>query len=594
MKNIDWLRIAILFTMAAIVLSLILRFDDFRTKRADIAYEVKKQEENQWQPQDTPLIDNLTNNSATNPQIAERTQQNLESDNSTSYSEFDTSVPTRTASRSTNKQPVAKQLTNSNEITVRTDVVEAKINTIGGDVVGLRLLQHNERRGFESPVQLLQNSAGNVFVAQSGVINIDKKGRPHYSTAQSNYQLEGDTVEVRLYAVIDDISVVKSYTFYKGRYDIGLSYSITNGSTAPFDADLTVQFRRHDYIPRVGDESMGMAPFIGPAITSNEKRYNRFEFEDLNKKPHHEEVDSGWVAMVQRYFTSAWIPASDSPIRYSLRKSNSADSLYLFGYQQRGATVASGAETTLNTTLYVGPKDQYVLAKLASNLDLTVDYSWLWWAAQPLFDLLSFFYTGQLHAFGEVYNIFGGFANWGAAIILLTLLVKLVFFRLSATSYKSMAKMRKLQPKMAVLKERYGSDRQKMSQETMKLYKKEKVNPLGGCLPMLIQMPIFLALYWVLLESVELRHAPFIGWITDLSSRDPWFILPILMGASMFVQFQLNPAPTDPLQAKVMKFMPVFMTLIFLFMPSGLVLYWTVNNMLSIAQQWYITKKMGA
>ena len=246
----------------------------------------------------------------------------------------------------------------------------------------------------------------------------------------------------------------------------------------------------------------------------------------------------------------------------------------------------------MSARFYAGPKDQYRLVKIAPGLELTVDYGWLWWIAQPLFALLYFFATGHLNAFGIELNIAHGIANWGVAIILLTVLVKAVFFQLSAASYKSMAKMRKLQPKMLELRERYGDDRQKLSQETMDLYRKEKVNPLGGCLPILIQMPVFLSLYWVLLESVELRQAPLAGWIKDLSVMDPYFVLPLLMGASMFYQQKLNPPPPDPMQAKVMQFMPIIFTVFFLFFPAGLVLYWLVNNALSIAQQWVITRQI--
>lgn len=254
--------------------------------------------------------------------------------------------------------------------------------------------------------------------------------------------------------------------------------------------------------------------------------------------------------------------------------------------------LAPGAETSIKAGFYAGPKDQYRLRQISPGLNLTVDYGWLWWIAQPLFALLTFFATGALHIGDWSYDLGVGIGNWGVSIILLTLVVKAAFFKLSATSYVSMAKMRKLQPKMLELRERYGEDRQKLSQETMDLYRREKVNPLGGCLPILIQMPVFLSLYWVLLESVELRHAPFFAWIQDLSVMDPFFVLPLLMGASMYFQQKLNPPPPDPMQAKIFQFMPIIFTVFFLFFPAGLVLYWLVNNVLSIAQQWVITNRI--
>ncbi|NNC55597.1 MAG: membrane protein insertase YidC, partial [Pseudomonadales bacterium] len=241
---------------------------------------------------------------------------------------------------------------------------------------------------------------------------------------------------------------------------------------------------------------------------------------------------------------------------------------------------------------YAGPKNQYRLAEIAEHLDLTIDYGWLWMLAQPLYALLYFFATGELHAFGKVFNVFGGFNNWGVSIIMLTVVVKLLFFRLSASSYRSMANMRRVQPKLLAIRDRYKTDKQAQSKAMMELYQKEKINPLGGCLPILIQMPVFIALYWALMESVELRHAPFALWIKDLSVMDPYFILPLLMGATMFFQQKMNPAPPDPMQAKVMQWMPVIFTFFFLWFPAGLVIYWVSNNILSIAQQWFITRQI--
>mgnify|MGYP002682454251 CR=1 FL=1 len=336
--------------------------------------------------------------------------------------------------------------------------------------------------------------------------------------------------------------------------------------------------------------SLGIKPFIGFATHTTEEPYHKFTFQKIADTPYKGKTTGGWIALVQHYFISAWIPDAGQENSYEMLKSSTSQNIGRFTTPT--LSVAPNTSGSFGAGFYAGPKDQYRLRDISPGLDLTVDYGWLWWIAQPLFALLYFFATGQLHIAGWEMSLGTGIGNWGVAIILLTVLVKLAFFHLSATSYKSMAKMRKLQPKMLELKERFGEDRQKLSQETMDLYRKEKVNPLGGCLPILIQMPVFLSLYWVLLESVELRHAPFMAWIHDLSVMDPYYVLPLLMGASMFFQQKLNPAPPDPIQAKVFQFMPIIFTVFFLFFPAGLVLYWLVNNVLSITQQWIITRQI--
>ena len=339
---------------------------------------------------------------------------------------------------------------------------------------------------------------------------------------------------------------------------------------------------------------MGVQPYLGAALRTTDQRYHKIPFKNLDEKPYKEVVKGGWVAMVQHYFVTAWIPAADENQTYNLRKVNNSD-LYILGFTSGVKKVAPNEKQSLKFSYYAGPKDQYRLEKIAEGLELTVDYGWLWFVAQPLFALMTFYATGVLHLpFDITVKLFSGIGNWGVTIILLTLTVKASFFYLSAASYRSMANMRRVQPKMLEIKEKYGDNRQKMSEETMKLYKEEKVNPLGGCLPILVQMPVFIALYWVLLESVELRHAPFIGYIRDLSVMDPYFVMPLIMGVTMFVQQKLNPPPPDPMQAKVMQWMPVMFTFFFLWFPAGLVLYWIVNNSLSILQQWIITRQIEA
>ena len=331
--------------------------------------------------------------------------------------------------------------------------------------------------------------------------------------------------------------------------------------------------------PSADSSGMGMAPYLGAAIHLAEEPYKKVSFDDIaDKEFPKQNLEGGWVAIVQHYFTSAWIPDASQTHSYSMLKAKDDANIVRFTSPQ--LTVEPGTTGEITSQLYTGPKDQYKLETISEGLELTVDYGILWWIAQPLFWLLT-----------KLYSYLG---NWGFAIIAVTVLVKAAFFQLNAKAYTSMANMRKVQPKLVALRERYADDRQKQSQEMMALYKKEKINPLGGCLPILVQMPVFISLYWVLMESVELRHAPFIGYIKDLSVMDPYFILPLIMGVSMFIQQKLNPPPPDPMQAKVMQWMPVMFTFFFLFFPAGLVLYWVVNNTLSIVQQYIITKRIEA
>ena len=387
-----------------------------------------------------------------------------------------------------------------------------------------------------------------------------------------------DELKVDLQLQQDGVAITKSFVFRRSDYLVDLVYHIDNQTSGSWAAGLFGQIKR-DSQSVATDSGMGVQPFLGAALTTVEENYKKLDFDDIADKPLKETKEGGWIAMVQHYFISAWVPDQTVSNTFNLRKLGNAD-LYTLGFTSPQKVIPAGSQGDIKAAFYVGPKDQYRLEEISPYLDLTVDYGWLWWIAKPLFWVMY-----QLHSF---------LGNWGWSIICLTILIKAAFFRLSATSYKSMANMRRLQPEMARLKDLYGDDRQKMSQETMALYKKEKVNPMGGCLPILVQMPVFISLYWVLLESVELRHAPWILWITDMSVKDPFFILPLLMGASMFIQQKLNPTPPDPTQAKVMQIMPIAFTFFFMFFPAGLVLYWTVNNILSIAQQYVITKKIEA
>jgi len=480
---------------------------------------------------------------------------------------------------------VAPQVDNAEPTTdliqVSTDVLDIRINPVGGDIVYAALKQYpHSMENQDIPFVLLEQSTARTYVAQSGLVGkngIDKSGRAAFSAEKTVYELADgdDQVVVALSLNQDGVSIVKEFVFKRGDYLVDLGYRINNQTQENWQANFYAQFKRDRSADPSSMEAMGMASYLGAALTKPSERYFKIDFDDMDEGSFKEQVQGGWAAFLQHYFLGAWVPAQDQAHTYNTRK---AGGQYIVGYYDEAIVVAPGTQGETFTSIYLGPKDQDRLAEIAENLDLTIDYGWLWWVAQPLFWLL------QL--------MFAIAGNWGWAIIMLTILVKLAFFPLSAASYRSMANMRKVAPKLTALREQYGEDRQKLSQEMMALYKKEKINPLGGCLPILVQMPVFIALYWVLMESVELRQAPFMLWIEDLSLKDPFFILPLIMGGSMFIQMQLNPTPPDPMQAKVMKLMPVIFTVFFLFFPAGLVLYWVVNNILSIAQQYYITRQI--
>ncbi|MFN3587692.1 MAG: membrane protein insertase YidC, partial [Moraxellaceae bacterium] len=368
----------------------------------------------------------------------------------------------------------------------------------------------------------------------------------------------------------------KIFTFTRGSYLIQTRHVIDNAGTSPWNGLLYAQLKRDSSEdPSSSAQGFGMMTFLGGAWWTADKPYNKAKFDEFAEKPLKQSVTGGWAAILQHYFLSAWVAEPGTGNVYTTRRVGDEN---IIGYTGPLTTVAPGTQHTFTAQLYVGPKIQKDLEAISAGLELTVDYGWLWPVSQFLFWLLTL--------------IHGWVGNWGWAIILLTVLVKAAFFQLSAAGYKSMAKMRQVMPEMTRIKEQYGSDRAKMSQAMMELYKKEKINPLGGCLPILVQMPVFIALYYCLMESVELRHAEWMFWIKDLSVMDPYFVLPLIMGATMFIQQQLNPAPPDPMQARVMKIMPIVFTFMFLWFPSGLVLYWVVNNTLSIVQQWVITRQI--
>lgn len=481
--------------------------------------------------------------------------------------------------------PEADVVENSgNIIFVNTDVLQLAIDLNGGDVVELALTKHLARQDDpDTPFVLLEQNENLVYVAQSGLIGangIDKGGRASFKASSDTFSMDGsaESLVVDLQWVgSEDVNITKRYTFTRGEYLIKVEYLVENNSAERWQGNLFGQIKRDSrQPPSAKSAAMGMQPFLGFATTQPDDRFSKFDFDDIRDEPFKAKLPGGWIAMIQHYFLSAWIPNPEQSHTYSARATNSGYNIG--GFTTPAMVLDPGKSGSLSAHFYAGPKDQYRLKEISPYLDLSVDYGWLWWIAQPLFWLLT--------------KIHGLVGNWGVAIILLTVVIKAVFFRLSATSYKSMANMRRVQPKLVDIREQYADDKQKQSQAMMELYKKEKINPMGGCLPILVQMPVFIGLYWMLMESVELRHAPFFLWIKDLSVMDPWFVLPLMMGASMYFMQKLNPPPPDPMQAKIMQYMPVVFTFFFLFFPAGLVLYWVVNNLLSMAQQYVITRQI--
>ncbi|HEX7035389.1 MAG TPA: membrane protein insertase YidC [Pseudomonadales bacterium] len=467
-------------------------------------------------------------------------------------------------------------------IKVTTDTLEMWIDRVGGDIVRVQLPQHRLAQDSDQPFLLLNYDQNHVYVAQSGLMGADAldsgpEGRLEYRSEASSYTLTGDEpLVVELTAERDDVRVTKRFRFEPGEYLVEVSHRLENQSSEPLTVRQFAQIKRDDKEP-YGEKpiALGPRPYLGAALTTDESRYEKLSFDDMAEEPFRGTVHGGWIAFLQHYFLSAWIAEPDE--RNSYFGYRRPDGLYVAGYSSPPKTVPAGESVEWTTRFYAGPKDQERLAEIAPNLNLTVDYGFLWWLAVPLFKILEW-----------IHSLVG---NWGVAIVLLTVLVKLILYPLSSASYRSMANMRRIAPQMKRLQERYADDRQKLSQEMMALYRKEKVNPLGGCLPMLLPMPIFLALYWVLFESVELRHAPFMLWIDDLSAMDPYFVLPLLMGASMYVMQLMSPAVGDPMQQRMMRLMPIMFTVLFLFFPAGLVLYWLVNNVLSMAQQWFVMRQ---
>ena len=475
-----------------------------------------------------------------------------------------------------------QQVASAKTITVTTDVLTLSIDTVGGDVVQANLNDYSAEFDSEDTFVLLKNEPGHQFIAQSGLvgpqgIDLSSTNRPSYTVSADSFTLADGQDELRIPMTYqaNGLDYTKTFVLKRGSYAMDVEYDVTNNSGTNATFGMYAHLRQN-----VMDDggSLTMPTYRGGAYSTEDTRYKKYSFDDMQDRNLSLNLANGqgWAAMIQHYFASAWIPRDEAGSNLYTRVIGNLGDI---GIRMPNKTIATGDEVSFKATLWVGPKLQDQMAAVAPNLDLVVDYGWLWFIAKPLHTLLSF--------------IQGIVVNWGLAIICLTFIVRGAMYPLTKAQYTSMAKMRMLQPKLTAMRERIGDDRQRMSQEMMELYKKEKVNPLGGCLPIILQMPIFISLYWALMESVELRHSPFFGWITDLSAQDPYYILPLLMGASMFLIQKMSPTTvTDPMQQKIMTFMPVMFTFFFLFFPSGLVLYWLVSNIVTLIQQTLIYRAL--
>lgn len=475
---------------------------------------------------------------------------------------------------------ISPSLKGGGRVIVQTDVIRAEINLAGGDIQAVDLLKYPVSKAKpDEPVRLLADDPERLFVTQTGFLGDERIAPKHTALWQAEareYRMaEPQALKVPLIWRGDGVEIVKTFTFEPGSYEVKIDYQITNSSSAPWSARLYGQLKRKPPT-KAEDDNAFIRTYTGVACRRADEPYEKISFGDIKGAPRNWETEGGWCAMIQHYFLAAWLPPQDQ-INHFYTKAL-PDEIYIVGAYSPEYRVAAGETKTFSVRYYIGPKLQRVLDKVAPGLELTVDYGVFTFIAKPIFWLLE-----------QFEKLFG---NWGWAIIATTVVIKALFYPLSAASFRSMAKMRKVQPKMQALKERFGEDKQKFHQALMQLYREEKVNPLGGCLPIVVQIPVFISLYWVLVESVELRQASFLLWLTDLTSKDPYFILPLLMGVTMWIQQKLSPPPADPVQAQVMKMFPLIFTVFFAFFPAGLVLYWVVNNALSIVQQWWINRQI--
>jgi YidC/Oxa1 family membrane protein insertase len=485
--------------------------------------------------------------------------------------------PAPSAAPSTDVPGGARTSAQGERITLSTDLLKVDINTAGGEITRVELLRHKDAANPEKNVVLMETGAGRTYIGQSGLIGGDFPNHRSMYIAQPGARTldSGDTIELVLDAEQNGVKLTKTYVFHRGQYQIDLTHTVENSTAETISPSVYVQLVRDD--SKLEGDSALYSTFNGPAIYTGIEKFRKVSFEDIEKGKNPPPVRSGdgWIAMVQHYFVSAFLPSAQGQHELFTRKIDT--NLYAVGSIVSAGTIEPGGSASVSGKLFAGPQESAALEQFATDFDLVKDYGWLTIIAKPIFWLME-----------QIQKVL---SNWGWTIIVLTIIIKLAFFPLSAASYRSMAKMKLVTPKMTAIRERHKGDPQKMNAAMMELYKTEKINPLGGCLPVIVQIPVFIALYWVLLASVEMRHAPWLGWIQDLSAPDPWYILPVVMAASMFVQTKLNPTPPDPIQAKIMMFMPIAFSVMFFFFPAGLVLYWVVNNLLSIGQQWVITRQ---
>jgi len=519
-----------------------------------------------------------------NPQpvaAAQTTEQSTSQSSVPSTSNHSADIPASSEDHASAVAQVPTQASTNATTVLENDQLRLEITLVGGDVIVADLLDHDDELDSGVPFRLLENANGFTYIAQSGLIgkqgpDANPKGRPYYSTANTeNIIADGEDSVSTALRYVDQAGNVftKTFTLKRGEYNVSVDYTIENKSDSDVNVQLYGQLKES---LKEHSTNLMMPVYRGGAFSTDDTKYSKYTFDDMVERNLNQNTQGGWVAMLQHYFVSAWVPnADDNNVLYTNVIQNKDATI---GFKSPIKTIAPNSTDKFSTNLWIGPKLQDEMSQVGENLDLTVDYGWLWWLAQPLFKLLLFFQ--------------GIVGNWGVAIILITFTVKGLLYPLTKAQYTSMAKMRLLQPKIQALRERYGEDRQKVSKAMMEMYKEEKVNPLGGCFPILLQMPIFIALYWSLMEAVELRHAPFMFWIQDLSVQDPYYILPILMGVSMFFIQKMSPATVqDPMQQKIMKFMPVVFTFFFLWFPAGLVLYWLMSNIVTLVQQTVIYRQ---
>jgi YidC/Oxa1 family membrane protein insertase len=524
-----------------------------------------------------------TTDGKTDPKIAVPTDvPTASSGTKSSASSIPGASPTPAVS-ATSSQSVSKL------VILKNDVLSLNIDSLGGQIKRSELLSHKDTEKKDVNFVLLTEEPGKVYLAQSGLTGPEGNAFPNHRTlmqvkdeSQAVISATGSATDKAITSFVVEsggIKLTRTYSLTRGSYVLDVKDEVANIGTTPVAPALYMQLARDTH--KLPGESQFYSTYTGPAIYTEQGKFQKVDFGEIEKKKgeYVKSATDGWAGIIQHYFVAAWIPADKTNREFYTNKIEER-SLYTVGMKQPIKELAPGASTTLETRLYVGPQDQQAMEKVAPGLDLTVDYGWLTAVAKPIFSLMQY-----LH---------GLVGNWGWAIVLLTIVIKTIFFPLQAASYKSMARMKAVTPKMTALRERFKDDRMKLNQGMMELYKTEKINPLGGCLPVVVQIPVFIALYWVLLASVEMRNAPWILWIKDLAAPDPWYILPLLMAGTMFIQMRLNPTPPDPIQARMMQIMPIVFSVMFFFFPAGLVLYWLVNNMYSIAQQWYITKRIEA